>query len=581
MERSKTTYKPDRRAKLASRRHRGNLGPASDDMGVVFRHVRRVAEAAAMASRTTGVTDTHTLDTMIYHLVHDSRVRSDVTQAAIKTGVAAMRAARNDGMEPEFKIPMIKLNNKCWRLNPVAGGYIATGNIGSRKHPVRVAIGVPKDVGDRVSRHRLGELTTTPHQYTISYTKDVDPMPARDPSLGNKYHIIELTSGVDRVAGPPKNVLGVDINSTNMTAGDNHTTVQIDVSKEVNRVLDAKVAMAKAAKRDHSRWETKRGRPISHDREHAKEDKKRVTHGGPRNYRKLRRCWKAAGNRRDAENHSITTQEREDLAEPRKAWRAQVREARGDAKRQAVIKAERKQTTRAKKAETRQLKKEADQTCKRERTRIDREAERCMVPQNVKKPNEASPLQKRAANNAKMREVTRAANDLEYKMHISSLFIVSWAQVTGALLGLEDLRGMSGGWMRENKRFGKGMRRKLYSAAMLKLSDMIWYKARWSNVEALRMNPYHTSKLCAVCRCVLEGRDYHIRYCSHCRVRVHRDVNAVDNVRLITAAARYGPEVRALPDEARRTADLTICAADLMTDGITILVDGKVVWSRG
>ena len=59
------------------------------------------------------------------------------------------------------------------------------------------------------------------------------------------------------------------------------------------------------------------------------------------------------------------------------------------------------------------------------------------------------------------------------------------------------------------------------------------------------------------------------------------DVNASDNVRLIVAAARYGPAVRALPDEAGRTADLTVCPADLMTDRITILVDGKVVWSRG
>ena len=58
-------------------------------------------------------------------------------------------------------------------------------------------------------------------------------------------------------------------------------------------------------------------------------------------------------------------------------------------------------------------------------------------------------------------------------------------------------------------------------------------------------------------------------------------MNASDNVRLTTAAARYGPKVRALPDEARRFADLTICPADLMTDGMTILVDGKVVWGEG
>ena len=173
--------KPDRRAKMVSRKHHGNLGPAAGNMGMVFRHVICVAEAAAMVSRDTGVTDTHTLDTMMYHMVRDPRVRSAVTQAAIKTGAAAMKAARNDDAEPEFKTPAIKLNNQCWRINPVAGGYIATGNIGSGKHPVRVAIGVPKDVGDRISEYRLGELTITPEKYTISYTKDVDPCPAATP----------------------------------------------------------------------------------------------------------------------------------------------------------------------------------------------------------------------------------------------------------------------------------------------------------------------------------------------------------------------------------------------------------------
>ena len=572
--------KPDRRAKTASRRHRGNLGPAAGNMGMAFRHVICVAEAAAMVSRDTGITDTYTLDTMIYHMVRDPRIGSAVTQAAIKTGVAAMKAARNDDAEPEFKVPTIKLNNRCWSLNPVAGGYIATGNVGSGKYPMRVAIGVPKDVGDRVSKHRLGELTITPEKYTISYTKDVDPMPGRDLSLGNKYSIIELTSGVDRVAGQPKNVLGVDINSTNITISDNHITIQVDMSREVNRVLAAKVALAKATKKDRTKWEQKCGRPVSHDKEHYKEERNRTIHGGPRKHRKLMRCWKAAGNRRDAKKETITTQEREALAEPRKAWRGQIREAKGDAERQSEIKAERDQTTKAAKANTRKLKKEADRACREERARIDRESKMCVVPQNMETDG-ASSLQKIAANNTKMNEAARASRHLMHMMHIVSLFVVSWARATDALVGLEDLHDMSSGWMRESKLFGKGMRRKMYSSAMLALSEMVWYKARWANVEALRMNPYHTSKLCAACRYVLEGRDYHIRYCRRCNVRADRDVNASDNVRLITAAARYGPEVRALPDEARRFADLTICPADLMTDGVTILVDGKVVLGGG
>ncbi|MCE2509169.1 MAG: hypothetical protein J4G04_07755, partial [Nitrosopumilaceae archaeon] len=275
-------------------------------------------------------------------------------------------------------------------------------------------------------------------------------MPGRDPTLGSRYSIIELTSGVDRVAGPPKNVLGIDINATNMTISDNHTTLQVDISKGVESVLAAKVAMARAAKRDHTKWEQKRGRPVSHDKERSKEHHMRVIHGGPRKHRKLKRFWKAAGSRRDAEKHAITMQEREALAEPRKAWRVQIREARGDVERQRAIKTERDQTTKSKKAETQQLK-EADCTCKSERARIDREAERCIVPQNME-TDVASSLQKIAANHTKMNEAARASRRLMHAMHVMSLFAVSWAQATDALVGLEDLRGMSSGWMRESKR---------------------------------------------------------------------------------------------------------------------------------
>ena len=130
---------------------------------------------------------------------------------------------------------------------------------------------------------------------------------------------------------------------------------------------------------------------------------------------------------------------------------------------------------------------------------------------------------------------------------------------------------------RENKRFGRGMRRKLYSAAMLKLSDMIWYKARWAGVEAFRMNPHNTSKICSACRYVLEGKDYHLRYCRRCNACVNRDVNASHNVRRTTAAVLYGPAVRALPEEARRPAVKKLCCADLRTGGMAVMADGKSV----
>ena len=107
--------KPERIPKGVSRLHHGNLGPAAADIGKVFKHVRYVAEVAAMVSRQTGITDTHTIDTMIYRHVRDPAILADVTQAAISDGLAAMKAARTmgkDNVEPEFKTGAIKLNNR-------------------------------------------------------------------------------------------------------------------------------------------------------------------------------------------------------------------------------------------------------------------------------------------------------------------------------------------------------------------------------------------------------------------------------------------------------------------------------------
>ncbi|MBI1657893.1 MAG: transposase [Thaumarchaeota archaeon] len=566
--------KTDRLAKAVSRFHRGNLGPASDGISGVFRHVQYVAETAALVSRQTGITDTFEMTSLMYEYVVSSRVSAAVTQAAIKTGVAAMKA-RPDA-EPEFKTPTIKLNNQCWRLNPVAGGYVATGNIGSRERPIRVVVGVPKDVGARVSEHRPGELTITPEKYAISYTKEVEVMPDRDPERGSKHDIIEIISGVDRVAGSPQNVLGIDINATNVTITDNTTTVQIDTSGDVERVLGAKTRQVGALKRDDAKWEEKRGRSITRDREHAKEDTRRVMCGGPKKYNKLKRDSKAAERRRDEKKVDIARQEKESLTAPRKEWRDKIRESKDDPERQNKVKVERDTVTKAAKAETRRLKREADDKCKQKQARLRGEMERCVVPQNAK--TGASPLQKTAANHSKMREVVRASRRLENTMHVVSLFVVSWAIATNGIIALENLRNMPRGWMRSNKRFGRGMRRKLYSACMLKMSDMIGYKARWNGAGALYMNPYHTSKLCSICRDMLEGGDYHLRYCRRCNVCVNRDVNASDNVRRTTAAALYGAMVLASPGEAMRSAVKKLCYADLRTDGMTIMADGKVVW---
>lgn len=168
----------------------------------------------------------------------------------------------------------------------------------------------------------------------------------------------------------------------------------------------------------------------------------------------------------------------------------------------------------------------------------------------------------RRRDHSKVREAAKASRRHDQALHLVALLIVSVAYQTGALLALEDLGGMPKGWLKHEKGFGRGLRRKLYSASMLKLSGMIWYKARFLGVECVRIYPHNTSKLCAECRGRLTGR-YHDKRCCHCNVGVERDVNAVENVRRKTAAARYGPQVRAGLGEARRSADAIIVPAEL------------------
>ena len=176
----------------------------------------------------------------------------------------------------------------------------------------------------------------------------------------------------------------------------------------------------------------------------------------------------------------------------------------------------------------------------------------------------------------KKSKVSRKTRIYEHHIHVVTLCIVQWALETDALLVLENLRGMYTGWSKTKGRFGRAARRKLYSAGIMKISDILYNKARFNGVEVVKMNPYHTSKLCAVCRGTLSG-DYRIRDCRHCDIRVNRDVNAVENMRQTSAAARYGPQVRVNPDDARRAPDVILdsgtlvrCCGNSRADGLSV-----------
>ena len=149
--------------------------------------------------------------------------------------------------------------------------------------------------------------------------------------------------------------------------------------------------------------------------------------------------------------------------------------------------------------------------------------------------------------------------------------MVAHALATGSAIILEDLTGMSRGWVKFNKR----TRNRLNAAAMLKFQRLIYEKARWHGVEVIWMHPRNTSALCCSCKTCLTG-DYSYRTCRHCAIRVDRDVNAVFNTLRTTAAARYGqPRVWPSPNEARALPDIILDHVRVIHEGGSLRVDGE------
>ncbi len=465
----------------------------------MFEHVKKVAEVAYIMAHSTGK-NTYDVDVLIYHTMRgsDPKVYSAITQTAIRDGVAAHKTYRTkaaQGMkvsEPVFRNPVVKLKNQNWRLNPIAGGYMAIANVGSSKHPHMIAIPVSSDVVRRIGQNKLGKLWITPTTYTITYYNKVPEV--EKPHPHGKSEIIELLTDVGYVGGTPKDVIGVDINEKNITVGDKNTMIQFDLSYTIQAIEDAKtedVNNTYTRTHDNAAYAARTGRRVAHKKEEARREKQQVTYGGHKLYNKLRR-----------------------------RYRKLKRE--GKHKRAAEIK---------------------------------NQMSRCVlsIPHNHTK----------SKKNAKKRRVTKAMRHHEHVLSVIALCTAQWATQSGCLVVLEDLTHISYNWQKGGK-FGRRMRRRLYSAMMRKASNLIYEKSRFLGVGALHMRPHNTSKLCAACRTTLTGT-YHKKDCTRCRmVGVDRDVNAVENIRLTSAVSRYGRQVSASLGEVRRGVDVILDPTSLI-----------------
>ncbi len=469
--------------------------PLTKNLGMrhIFGHVRKVAEVAYIIANNTGK-DTYGVNALMYRTMRgpDPKVRSSITQTAIRDGVAAHKTYNTktaQGMkvsEPIFRNPVVKLKNQDWRLNPIAGGYMAVANVGSSKHRHMIAIPVSSDVVRKIGQNELGELWITPTTYTITYHNKVPVV--EKPHPYGKSEIIELLTDVGCVGGTPKDVIGADINEKNITVGDKNTMVRFDLSDTIQAIEEAKTAdVNNTYTRTHDNivYAARTGRRVAHKKEEARREKQQVVCGGRKLYNKLKRRYK-------------------------KLKRA------GKHKRAAGVK---------------------------------KQMNKCILSIQYSHT--------KSKKNTKKRRVTKAVRHHEHVLNVIALCIAQWAAQSGCLVVLEDLTHISYSWQKNGK-FGRSMRRRLYSAMMRKASNLIYEKSRFLGVEVLHMRPHNTSKLCAACRTILTGT-YHKKDCTHCYIiGVDRDVNAVENIRRTSAVSRYGRQVSASLGEVRRGVDVIL-----------------------
>ena len=535
------------RNRMVTRSHHMNVEPLRH----IFRHVNDVAAIAAYVSIRHDMRNAFDVSNVIYHIVKDNRIRSNITQAAIRRGVAAAKHIDEPERAPDFKGQVFTLAAGKWSLNPVGGGYVAHMSVGSRSRPQYVQFSVPKRVGEELSKYDVGEITISPTKYTISFTKYVPKVRKLDPPR-QKASIPELTSTIPYLQSEPEPLLAVDMNSWGVMAGDGHTMAEFNLSERVNAVETARKSEKPIDKwntmKDDIRYERRHGHEKTNDNAEVRREEKRRRCGGDKRHAKLGHELRGLKKKRGAELKDLRRTHMAEL----KALRKSHTGTESDLKR--LI-----EPVKARHGLTRAAVKE--KYAKRERE-LRAERARCVL---------SRPYKRRVDNQERQERVSKASRALEHAMHASACMIVAWAIANDATIVLEDLRGMSKGWTKFNKR----TRSRLYISAMMKFQDLICEKARWHGVEVLYMHPRNTSALCCACGGKLAG-SYSCRTCGHCHIRVDRDVNAVLNMLRTAAAARYGRRVRPTLDEARSPPDVMLGPGEVVCEGGALRVYGEI-----
>ena len=279
----------------------------------IFAHTNRVAAAAAYVAIRHGVRGSRSLDALIYRMVRDDTVRSDITQTAIRRGCATAKNVYEPEQSPEFKNPVIIVKVGQWSLNPVAGGYAAHASVGSRERPRHVWFAVPKKVGKMPESYDAGELWITPTTYTITYSKKVRTVRMLEPRR-SPASFMEMLTTIPYLQDTPESMTAVDINAWGAMVGDGGTTAKFDIKKRVDAAVDARQSETEsddwASMMDGIRYKKRHGRRATNDNIEAKRQNQRIKHGGDKLYRKLGHQLRNIKNRRKADLANVTRRQR-------------------------------------------------------------------------------------------------------------------------------------------------------------------------------------------------------------------------------------------------------------------------------
>ena len=164
-------------------------------------------------------------------------------------------------------------------------------------------------------------------------------------------------------------------------------------------------------------------------------------------------------------------------------------------------------------------------------------------------------LRKRLGERKLLYEIKRIGHVEKRKitsiLHKISRGIVNEAKEHKAIIVLGDLKGI-----RKNAR-GKRMNRIVSNMPYYRLTQLIIYKAQWTNVQVIKVSERNTSKTCHNCGSKGKRPSQGLFKCPNCGLEYNADLNGAINI--AKRSLGYMPSDGAVFDTAHNSGDMKPC----------------------